>query len=389
MLISLALIFIGGLMLSSICIKLKLPSLLAFLIVGIVLNSLNLIDSKILNMSAELRQIALIIILTRAGLTLNIEDLKKIGRPAVLMCFVPASFEIAAVTVIGHFLFDLPIAEALLLGSVLAAVSPAIIVPRMIKMIENGQGVAKGIPQLIMAGSSVDDIFVIVAFTTFLSLSTGGTFSVLSIINIPLAIILGVIAGIITAFVLIKLFKKIHMRDSVKVIIFLSVAFLLAALENALKNIIGFSGLIAVMTCGMVILAKYEVLAVRLSSKFSKLWITAEILLFVLVGAAVDINVIFENLLNGVLLIFGALAIRICGVLVCLIKTNLNKKEKLFCSLSYTPKATVQAAIGGIPLYYGIASGNLILSIAVLSIIITAPIGAYFIDLSKNKFIKN
>ena len=389
MLISLALIFIGGLMLSSICVKLKLPSLLAFLIIGIVLNSFNLIDSKILNISAELRQIALIIILTRAGLTLNIEDLKKIGRPAVLMCFVPASFEIAAVTVLGHFLFDLPIAEALLLGSVLAAVSPAVIVPRMIKMIENGQGVAKGIPQLIMAGSSVDDIFVIVAFTTFLSLSTGGTFTALSIINIPLAIIFGAIAGIVTAFVLIKLFKKVHMRDSIKVIIFLSVAFLLVALENAFKEIIGFSGLIAVMTCGMVILTKYEILAVRLSSKFSKLWIAAEILLFVLVGAAVDINVIFDNLLNGVLLILGALTIRICGVLVCLIKTNLSKKEKLFCSLSYTPKATVQAAIGGIPLYYGIASGNLILSIAVLSIIITAPIGAYFIDLSINKLVKN
>jgi NhaP-type Na+/H+ or K+/H+ antiporter len=388
MLLSLSLIFIFGLFCALICNKIKLPSLIGFLIVGIVLNALNLIDSKIINISTELRQIALIIILTRAGLTLNIQDLKKIGRPAILMCFIPAAFEITAVSVLGYYLFNLPFAEALLLGSVLAAVSPAVVVPRMIKMIEGGQGVKKAIPQLIMAGASVDDIFVIVAFTTFTKLSTGGSFNVLSVLNIPLAIILGAIAGIITAFMLVKFFKAVHIRDSIKVIIFLSIAFLLVALESALKNIIGFSGLIAVMTCGMVILAKYDILAKRLSQKFSKLWVAAEILLFVLVGAAVDITVIYDNLLNGILLITGALIIRMCGVLVCLIKTNLNSREKLFCSISYTPKATVQAAIGGIPLALGIASGNLILSLAVLSIVLTAPIGAYLMDLTNKRLIK-
>jgi len=388
MLLSLSLIFILGLFLAFVCNKIKLPALIGFLFVGIVLNSLHLIDDKILNISTELRQIALIIILTRAGLTLNIQDLKRIGRPAILMCFIPAAFEMTAVSVLGYYLFNLPFAEALLLGSVLAAVSPAVVVPRMIKMIENGQGIKKGIPQLIMAGASVDDIFVIVAFTTFTKLSTGQSFNAMSLLNIPLAIILGAIAGIITAFLLIKFFKTIHIRDSIKVIITLSVSFLLVALESALKNTIGFSGLIAVMTCGMVILTKYEVLAKRLSIKFSKLWVASEILLFVLVGAAVDITVIRDNILNGTLLIIGALFIRMCGVLVCLIKTNLNKQEKLFCTISYTPKATVQAAIGGIPLALGIASGNLILSLAVLSIIITAPLGAFLMDITNKKLIK-
>ena len=389
MLLSLALIFLLGLALAFVCKLIKLPSLLGFIAVGIVLGpyALNLIDNSILDISTELRQIALIIILTRAGLSLDISDLKKIGRPAILMCFVPAVFEMIAVTALGYFLFNIAIIEALIMGSVLAAVSPAVIVPRMLNMMEQNIGTKRGIPQLIMAGASVDDIFVIVLFATFTGIATGDGVSVMSIINIPLSIILGAVVGIAIGILLVFLFKKIHIRDSIKVIILLSISFLLIVLETAIKQWVGFSGLIAIMTIGITILTKYQALAKRLSNKFSKLWVAAEILLFVLVGAAVDITLIWDNIRLGLLLIFAALFVRMVGVWVCLIKTHFDKKEKLFCAISYTPKATVQAAIGAIPLAIGIASGNLILSMAVLSIILTAPIGAYLIDFTKNKLI--
>jgi NhaP-type Na+/H+ or K+/H+ antiporter len=391
MLLSLALIFITGLCFAAVFIKIKLPQLIGFLAAGIILGPfvLDLIDIKILNISAELRQIALIIILIRAGLSLKIDDLKKIGKPAVLMCFVPALFEIGAVTVLAVLLFKIQIVTALILGSVLAAVSPAVIVPRMIKMKEENIGVKKGIPQLLMAGASVDDIIVIILFTAFIGVSSGGSFNLISLINIPVSIILGAIYGIVSAFILIFIFKKIHIRDSLKLLVILSAAFFAIALENFLKAYIGFSGLIAVMTMGIVIYEKYEILAKRLSGKFSKLWIAAEILLFVMVGAAVNLTVIKVNLLFGSILILCALLIRMSAVFLCLIKTKFNYKERLFCAISYTPKATVQAAIGGVPLMLLLAGGELILSIAVLSIIITAPIGAYLIDFTKNRLIKD
>lgn len=385
MFLSLAIIFLVGLALAAACGKLKLPSLIAFLAVGIVFGPyvLNLIDIKILNISYELRKIALIIILTRAGLALNIKDIKRIGRPALLMCFVPALFEMAIIAVLAPALFKLSYIDALILGSVLAAVSPAIIVPRMIKMMDEGIGTDKGVPQLIMAGASVDDILVIALFTSFTGLAAAENFQVLTIINIPLSIILGVFLGVVSGLLLVLFFKKVHLRDSVKVIILLSAAFLFIVLEDAVNHLgFGVSAMIAIMTLGIVILSKYEILAKRLSQKYSKLWIVAEILLFVLVGAAVDINLLWKNIGLGIVLLLTGLFMRMMGVIISLINTHFNAKEKLFCSISYTPKATVQAAIGGIPLAMGLASGNLILSLAVLSIVITAPLGAFLIDFS-------
>lgn len=387
MLFSIALIIIVGLSLSSIFEKLKLPSLIGFLLTGILLGPfvLNLLSESLLNISSELRQIALIIILLRAGLMLNSNDLKKIGRPAVLMCFVPAILEIAAIAFLAPLFFDISFIDAFLLGAVLAAVSPAIIVPRMIKMIEQNEGTKKGIPQLIMASASVDDVFVIVLFSVFLSLSVETTFSALSFAFIPVAIFSGVLAGVILGLALTWFFCKYHMRDSVKVIIILAITFCLVTLEGV--DLFPFSGLLATITIGIVLLSKYEKLAKRLSDKFSKLWVAAEIFLFVLVGASLNISYFLNNLGLGVLLIMLSLILRMLGVWLSLIKTHFNNKEKLFCSFAYTPKATVQAAIGSIPLLYGLASGNLILSLAVISIILTAPIGSILIDKTKTKLL--
>ena len=366
MLTSLALIFLLGLLLGSIFIKLRLPALLGMILTGIILGpySLNLLDSSILNISSSLRQLALVIILTRAGLSLNIEDLKKVGRPAILMCFLPATVEILGTVLIAPKFFNVTIIEAAILGSVLAAVSPAVIVPRMIKLIETKKGTDKSIPQLVMAGASVDDVFVIVLFTSFLNFEKGGNFSATALLQVPFAILTGIIIGYLISLILIKFFKTFHMRDSIKIVILLSVAFLLLELEIYLSRFIPFSALISIMSIGIGILKNYEVLAKRISSKFSKLWVAAEILLFVLV------------------LIF-----RMFGVFLCLIGSNLNKKEKLFTMFAYTPKATVQAAIGGIPLAMGLNCGNLVLTIAVLAILITAPLGALAIDNTYKKFL--
>ena len=387
MLLSLSLIFIIGLLFAAILKKIKFPSIIGFLICGIILGPymLNLIDASLLNISSELRQIALIIILLRAGLMLNLNDLKKIGRPAFLLCFIPAFFELIAIALIAPLLFDISYLEALLLGSVVAAVSPAIIVPRMIKMIENNQGTKKGVPQLIMAGASVDDVLVIVLFTVFLTLSQGGSLSLGTVISIPASIIFGVGVGVVCALLLIIIFKRYHIRDSIKVIIILSVCFALVSLEKLLS--IPFSGLIATIVIGMVILYKYEILAQRLSNKYSKLWIVAEILLFVLVGASVDISFFIQNILFSILIISCGLIVRMLGVWVSLIKTKFTPHEKLFCSIAYTPKATVQAAIGSVPLALGLSSGNIILSVAVVAILLTAPIGAFLIDNLRTKLI--
>ena len=382
MLTSIAVILLLGLLIGWIFSKLKLPSLLGMVIVGIVLSphALNLIDESILGISGELRQIALVIILTRAGLSLDVSDLKKVGRPAVLMCFVPACVEILGTVILAPMLLGVTMLEASIIGSVIAAVSPAVIVPRMIKLIDEGYGKAKSIPQLILAGASVDDVFVIVVFTAFTALASTGEMSVTSFIQIPISIVLGIMLGGCVGIVLVAFFKMCHMRDSVKILIILSISFLLLGVENRLQGYIPVSGLLAIMSMGIIIKQKYGVLALRLSAKYNKLWLGAEVFLFVLVGATVDLRYVASAGVSAVLLILGALLFRMTGVAISLLKTGLSKRERLFCMVAYTPKATVQAAIGAIPLSMGLECGNIVLTVAVLSILITAPFGAICVD---------
>lgn len=389
MLTSLALIFLLGMASGGIFKRIKLPNLLGMLLTGIILGPyvLNLIDNSILDISSDLRKIALIIILTRAGLSLDINDLKKVGRPAVLMCFIPATFEIIGMIVLAPKLLGVSILEAAVMGAVVGAVSPAIIVPKMLKLMEEGYGTEKSIPQMLLAGTSIDDIFVIVMFTVFTGLAQGNSISAISFLQIPVSIILGVIAGAVIGICLAVFFKKVHMRDSAKGVLLLSISFLMISLETALEGIVPFSGLLAVMSIGIFLQIKYRVVARRLSIKYSKLWVGAEILLFVLVGATVDISYAFKAGIGAVILIFGVLLFRMVGVFFCLIKTNLTIKERLFCMIGYIPKATVQAAIGGVPLAMGMASGQLILTLAVLAILITAPFGAFGIDVTYKKLL--
>ncbi len=390
MLFSLTLIFLSGIILGSIFNRLKLPQLIGMLLTGIILGPflLNLLDPKILSISADLRQIALIIILTRAGLNLDINDLKKVGRPAVLMCFVPATFEILGMIIFAPKFLDLGLLDSAILGTVIAAVSPAVVVPKMLKLMEEAYGTDRSIPQLIMAGASVDDVFVIVLFTSFIGLASNGTFSMLNLIKIPTSIFFGIFIGFLCAVLLIYLFKKIHIRDSLKVIIILNISFLLVTFEHSLTGIIGFSGLLAIMSIGTGIQAKNTILSKRLSVKYSKLWIAAEVMLFVLVGATVNIKYALSASIPAILLIITVLIFRMIGVFLCLVGTSLSYRERLFCMIAYCPKATVQAAIGSIPLSMGLPSGNTILTVAVLSILITAPLGAFAIDISYKKLLK-
>lgn len=383
MLTSLGLIFLTGMALGWVCRKCRLPGLLGMMAAGILLGPcvLNLLDDSILNISADLRQIALIIILTRAGLSLNLEDLKKVGRPAVLLCFVPASFEMAGIVLLAPPLLHISYGEAAILGAVLAAVSPAVIVPKMLKLMEEKRGTGKSIPQMLLAGASVDDVFVIVMFTSFMGLEQSGSFSPLTLVQIPVSIVTGIAAGLGIGLLLALYFKKVHIRDSLKVVILLSISCILVSQQDAIGAYVPFSGLLAVMSMGVAVQKKREPAAVRLSVKYSKLWTAAEVLLFVLVGATVDLQYVAGAGLAAVALIFGALIFRMAGVTVCLLKTPLNRKERLFCTVAYMPKATVQAAIGGLPLAAGLACGHLVLIVAVLAILITAPLGAFGIDL--------
>lgn len=390
MLTSLAYIFLLGLSLGYIFNKLRLPALLGMLFTGIILGpyALNLLDPSILSISADLRQLALVIILTRAGLALDLDDLKKVGRPALLMCFVPACFEIAGMVLLAPSLLDISVLEAALMGTVIAAVSPAVIVPKMLFLMENKIGTKNSIPQLIMAGASVDDVFVIVLFTAFTGLLSGGEVSSASFLQIPIAIVTGLAAGILLGLVLSIYFKRFHMRDSVKVLILLSISFLLVAMEKLLKGTLPVSGLLAVMGMSATLLKTYGLLAKRLSAKFNKLWVGAEILLFVLVGATVDIKYAVAAGFAAVLLIFGVMIFRLAGVYVSLLKTPLTKKERVFCMIAYMPKATVQAAIGSIPLALGLSCGKIVLTVAVLAILITAPLGAFGVDISYKKLLE-
>lgn len=389
MLLSIALILIVGMAMGWICKKIKLPSLLGMLGTGIVLGPyvLDLLDPSILGISAELRKIALIIILTRAGLGLDVSGLKKLGRPAILMCFVPATFELVGMLLLAPKVMGISVAEAAVMGAVLAAVSPAVVVPRMVRLMEEGYGTKQGIPQLILAGASVDDVYVIVLFSTFTGMLQGRQTSVLSFVNIPVSIILGIGIGLLLGYALAIFFAKVHIRDTSKVLLILSASFLLVAAEDALTTTITFSALIAIMFVGVGLQQKRENVAKRLAAKYGKLWVAAEVFLFVLVGATVNINYIGKVGVKALIVIFGALAFRMLGVFVCMLGTDTTKKERLFAMLAYTPKATVQAAIGGIPLAMGLPCGEVVLSVAVLVIVITAPLGAFAIDVSYKKLL--
>ena len=382
MLTSIAVILLTGLLVGWLFSKIKLPSLLGMIIVGIILSPhcLDLVDKSILNISGDLRQIALVIILTRAGLSLNISDLKKVGRPAILMCFVPACVEMIGTIIFAPLLLGVTYLEAAIIGSVIAAVSPAVIVPRMIRLMEEGYGKDKSIPQLILAGASVDDVFVIVVFTALTTLASTGKMSVSSFIQIPVSIILGVMLGCVVGIILVWFFKKWHMRDSVKVLIIISISFLLLEVQNRLEGVVPVSGLLAIMSMGIMINQKYDVLAKRLSVKYNKMWLGAEVFLFVLVGIAVDIKYAVNAGVVVVGLVVIALIFRMVGVGLSLLKTDLNKKERMFCAIAYTPKATVQAAIGTIPLAMGLACGEMVLTVAVVAILLTAPFGALCVD---------
>lgn len=396
MLESLALILLVGLAMGTICEKIKLPRIIGMLITGIVLGPyvLDLFDPSILSISAELRKIALIIILLKAGLSLNLSDLKKVGRPAVMMSFVPASFEIIGYIIFAPIILGINMVEAAVMGAVLGAVSPAVVVPRMVQLMEEKYGTDKSIPQMILAGASCDDIFVIVLFTTFLGMAQGEKASVMEFVNIPISIVLGVLAGTAAGFILYFIFETAYkhkrcIRNSTKLIIILGVSFLLVTVEGRLEGKVALSGLLAVVSMACVLKIKCTgSVSQRLSAKFGKLWIAAEVILFVLVGAAVDIRYTLEAGGTAVLMIFAALIFRAAGVMLCTVKTGFTWKERLFCVIAYLPKATVQAAIGSVPLAAGLECGKIILSVAVMAIIITAPLGAFGMDISYKKLLK-
>lgn len=371
------------------CKMIKLPPLLGMLITGILLGpyTFNILDQSILGISAEIRKIALVIILSRAGLGLDLSGLKKIGRPALLMCFVPASFELVGTTLLAPQILGISYLEAAILGAVLAAVSPAVVVPRMVKLMDEKYGTKKGIPQLILAGASVDDVYVIVLFTTFINMIQGKGVSVISFVNIPVSIILGILIGYGAGILLSILFRKVNIRTTTKAILMLCISLILITVEDKLATPITFSALIAVMFMGMGLKAKGEKVAAEVSSKYSKLWVGAEVFLFVLVGATVNISYLTHVGGRALILIVGALIFRMLGVLVCMIKTNFNLKERAFAMMAYCPKATVQAAIGGMPLALGLACGDVVLTVAVLAIVLTAPLGAAAIDLTYKKLL--
>ena len=382
MLLSLALILLVGMSMGWFFKKLHLPSLTGMLITGIVLGPyvLNLIDGSILNISADIRKIALIIILTRAGLSLNMEDLKRVGRPAILMCFVPACFEVLGMVLLAPKILGISVLDAAIMGAVVGAVSPAVIVPKMLKLMDEGYGKKHSIPQLILAGASVDDVFVIVLFTAFTGLAQGNSISVASFVNIPISIVIGIAVGMLTGYGLAYFFEKVHLRDTAKVIVVLAVSFILTSLEDAISVYVPFAALIAIMAIGVALQKKRLHTAKNLSAKFNKLWVAAEIMLFVLVGASVNINYAMKAGLAAVILIILVLLFRMVGVYLCLLKTNLPRKERIFCMIAYTPKATVQAAIGGVPLAMGLPCGEIVLTVAVVAILFTAPVGAFMIE---------
>ncbi len=396
MLTSLALIFLVGLSLAAICRKIKLPRIIGMLLTGILLGPyvLDMLDSSILGISAELRQLALVIILIKAGLSLDIHDLKKVGRSALLLSFLPAVFEIVALVLFAPAVLHISRLDAAIMGAVLGAVSPAVVVPRMVQLMDEKYGTQKSIPQMILAGASLDDVFVIVLFSAFINMAQGERAAVMDFLNIPISIVLGMLCGVAIGLALSWFFETAYahkhlVRNSLKVIILLSAAFLLLALETFLEGKVAVSGLIAVMCMAMAIAVRsVPQVTARLREKYGKLWLAAEVILFVLVGAAVDIRYTLEAGLGAVLMIAIGLIFRSVGVWICMLGTALNRKERLYCVIAYLPKATVQAAIGGIPLSLGLPCGNIVLSVAVLSILITAPLGAIGMDASYKRLLQ-
>lgn len=396
MLTSLSLIFLVGLAMAAICRQIKLPRIIGMLLTGIVLGPyvLNVLDPSILSISADLRKMALIIILLKAGLSLDLKDLKKAGRPAILLSFVPASCEILGYVLFAPVILGMNRVEAAVMGAVLAAVSPAVVVPRMVSLMEKKYGTKKAVPQMIMAGASCDDIFVIVLFTTFLSMAQGDGLNVINFLNIPVSLLLGILLGMVTGYGLYLFFETSYahkhcVRNSMKVIIILGFAFLLIAVEGWLEGKVSISGYLAVVSMACVLkLKSTSFVSKRLSEKFGKLWIAAEVILFVLVGAAVDIRYMLKAGIAAVLMILTALVFRTIGVMLCMIKTDLTWKERLFCVIAYLPKATVQAAIGSVPLAAGLPCGEIVLSVAVMAIILTAPLGAIGMDATYQKLLE-
>ncbi len=385
MLLSVAYLMLLALVLGRVAVWLRLPALVGMLLAGIILggSGFDLLSSELMDISQELRQIALVIILMRAGLALDIGVLRRVGRPALLLCFVPAVFEIGAMVLVAPRVLGISTLDAAILGSVVAAVSPAVVVPKMLTLIEQGVGVKRGIPQMLMAGGSVDDVFVIVLFTAFTTLGAGGEFHFADLAQVPISILLGLGLGVVIGFGVVWFFRRVHLRDTVKILILMSISFLLLAAEGALKGVVPLSALLAIMAMGATVLSRYEILARRLSPKYSKLWVVAEILLFGLVGASVDISYAMEAGV-GVLFILGIVLIfRMLGVYISMLGTELNQGERLFCMVAYLPKATVQAAIGSIPLAMGLGCGEIVLTVAVVAILVTAPLGALSIDLCR------
>ena len=387
MLTSLGFVLLLGLVLGTLAAKLRLPSLVGMLLAGILLGPcvLNVLSPSLLDISADLRQLALVIILTRAGLSLDVDDLRRAGRPAILMCFLPATFEVLGMVILAPRLLGVSTLDAAIMGAVVGAVSPAVIVPRMLKLMEEGYGTAKGIPQMVLAGASVDDVFVIVLFTSFTGMAQGGSFSPAALAGVPVSIVLGAAFGLLIGFVLARFFEKFHMRDSVKVVILLALAFLLVALEDVIP--VPFSGLLAVLGAGLGLRRWRLVVAQRLTAKFGKLWVAAEIILFVLVGAEVDLHYAAAAGLAALATVLGVLCFRALGVLLCVAGSKLTRSERFFAVLAYLPKATVQAAIGGVPLAMGLGCGQIVLTVAVIAILVTAPLGAFAIDFSYKKLL--
>ena len=395
MLTSLSFVFLLGLAMAALCQKFKIPRIIGMLVTGILLGPcvLNWLSESILGISSELRQMALIIILLKAGLSPNLADLKKVGRPALMMSCVPASFEILAFVIFAPAILHISRVEAAVMGAVLGAVSPAVVIPRMVQLMETKYGTDQRIPQMIMAGASCDDIFVIVLFSTFTNMAQGGSAHVADFINIPVSILLGIALGAVAGYGLSLFFetayaKEHYVRNSMKVILILGMSFFLMSVETWLKGKVSVSGLLAVVSMAAVIRIKcIPKVSKRLSEKFGKLWIAAEVILFVLVGAAVDIRYTMQAGIAAVLMIFVGLMFRAVGVSLCMLGTKLNKKERLFCVIAYLPKATVQAAIGSVPLAMGLPCGQIVLSVAVLAILITAPLGAAGMDLTYDKLL--
>ncbi|MCQ2610253.1 MAG: cation:proton antiporter [Treponema sp.] len=391
MLFTVALILLSGMAAGFLCKKIRFPALFGMILMGIVLGPhvFNLLDDSILNISTQIRKIALIIILIRAGLKLNLSDLKKNGRSAVLMCFVPATLEMTGMILVAPAILGISRLDAAIMGAVVAAVSPAVVVPKMIKLIDENRGTQKGIPQMILAGASVDDVFVIVMFSTFTSLAKGDGISLWKIAGIPLSIITGIGIGYLTGIALNLFWKKIHIRDTSKLIVLLCSSLLMVTVEDKFSGIVPFASLIGVMISGLAVKMKNEETAKRLSSRFDKIWVVAEIFLFVLVGACVEITSAADAGIKVIAVLAAVMVFRMAGVFICVLGTNLNFRERLFCALAYMPKATVQAAIGGLPLAMGLECGNIVLTVSVLAILITAPLGAFAIDLTYKKFLSD